>query len=165
MLIRELRALALVLLAACGPSKPDTGPAPSDTDTDTDADTDVDTDTDADTDTDTEPAIAPTVAFVMPTTGESFAASDTVLVEVQAADADTANLAELGFTWGGAAAGAGPANPDSSGNATFALPGIALGDQTLSVTVTDPDGLTGSATVLVEIVGDDADGDGFVDVA
>ena len=61
---------------------------------------------------------------------------------VVASDADTTDLQLLGFTWSGAAAADGPANPDSSGTAVFFLEDLEIGQHTITVQVTDPDGLT-----------------------
>ena len=105
--------------------------------------------------------LPPSVSFVAPEDLAKVAEGRLVRVEATFAD-DRDDPAELVLEWGGAAAvDDAPDSPDSTGEATFYLEDLEVGQHILRVSVTDTLGATASSTLEIEVV-PDADGDGFV---
>jgi hypothetical protein len=104
------------------------------------------------------------VTFLDPRPGEVFTDVQPVRVEILAGD-DGA-LDALALAWSGEAAAAeAPDTPASDGTADFTLAALSLGDYTVGVQVTDPDGEIAIAQVHFSVVVSDADGDGFQNAA
>ncbi|MFZ5480732.1 MAG: MopE-related protein [Myxococcota bacterium] len=110
-------------------------------------------------DTGTDPANAPpSAAFEAP--AAEVAAEAPVLVSARVADAeDAADALALAWTGDMDLSGA-PAAPDATGLAAFSLDGLAPGDWTVTLVVTDTFGGTATATVAFAAVAPDGDGDG-----
>ncbi len=105
----------------------------------------------------------PQVGFIDPRTEEYFDPDDPVRVEVLAGDPDGGSLTELSLAWSGASDGFAelPAAPGVDGMADFTLDPLPIGDYTVTVVVTDVDGLAATATQTFHVVARDADADGF----
>ncbi len=109
--------------------------------------------------------VAPTVTFFAPSTSALHISENPIAVEARFTDPDEGDLAQLALTWSGAAAGAGPASPDSTGTATFELLDLPAGANTVAVTVTDSTGGTGTGSVSFDVIEADKDDDGVLDPA
>ncbi len=110
----------------------------------------------------TEPR-APEIGFLDPAEGDLFDPTDPVRVEILAGDYDGSSLELVALAWDGPVSGASdlPSAPGLDGLADFTLDPLPLGDYTLSVTATDPEALTTTATIHFSVVERDADGDGY----
>jgi hypothetical protein len=146
-----------LLLLACTREPADTGKPPVDTDTDSGPGPVEDTAP--------PPPTAPGVAFLDPRPAELIAPEQSVRVEILAGD--DGPLDGLDLSWVGAVVeGASvPAAPEASGLASFVLDPLPLGDYTVGVVVTDPDGEVATAEVSFSVVVLDADGDGYVNAS
>lgn len=104
----------------------------------------------------------PHVTLLSPAHGASYAEGETVPVSALVTDADAVSNEELTLTWAGDGdLSSAPAFPQADGYAEFSLTGVAAGDRSLSVTVTDAAGDTETATVDFTVIDGDLDGDGF----
>jgi|GEM_PF-2015303 len=105
----------------------------------------------------------PTVSLLYPVAESAHGEGDRVTVEASFYDADEASVTDLVVTWSGVAEGLPGAStsPDKSGRITFELENLAIGTHTLSVMVTDSAGSTASENLWFEVIGWDADGDGY----
>ncbi|GDX83630.1 hypothetical protein LBMAG42_54410 [Deltaproteobacteria bacterium] len=104
---------------------------------------------------------APEIGFLDPRNGDLFDKDDPIRVEILAGDMDGASLEAVALVWDGPITEAPPAVPGLDGLADFTLDPLPLGDYTITVTATDPDGLVTTASVSFSVVERDADGDGF----
>ncbi len=107
----------------------------------------------------------PGAVFQWPADGDRVAVDSPFDAVVVTNDPDEDDLADLDLLWSDAAEGVTePAHPESSGLAVVEVPAIdALGPATLTVTVTDSMGATGTASVTFEVVDGDKDDDGYHD--
>ncbi len=120
-----------------------------------------DTDTDEPIDS-ADPIVAPGVTFLDPSAGELIAPDQSVRVEILTGDDDALDALDLAWTGAVVEGSSVPAAPDGTGKATFTIDPLPLGDYTLGVVVTDPDGEIATAEVSFSVVILDADGDGFI---
>ncbi len=105
----------------------------------------------------------PTVSLLDPEAEGIYGEGDRVPVEASFYDPDEESVADLVVSWGGVAEGHPGAslNPDKSGRISFELENLEVGNHTLSVEVADSAGSTASASLWFEVIGWDADGDGY----
>ncbi len=111
--------------------------------------------------------VGPSVTFLAPLPGDVFLSGDDVPVEVQIDDPDPGEDSTLVLSWSGAAVtfADAPRELPEAGVVTFALPGLAIADWDLGLSVKDAWGDTGEAETRFSVVSGDEDGDGWVDVA
>ncbi|HNH46160.1 MAG TPA: putative metal-binding motif-containing protein [Myxococcota bacterium] len=104
----------------------------------------------------------PTGEFLNPVENQLVAMELPLRVELQVTDADEPDLAAVGLSWSGLAAGVAeaPAFADSSGKAVFYIGELPAGYQQISVQVTDSLGAVGNSVVSFEVRAGDTDGDG-----
>lgn len=96
---------------------------------------------------------APTCAITNPADDDVFTESDTVVLEALVDDAQSAP-AELAVRWSSSEDGdLGTATPSSSGDAALPV-SLTVGTHVLTLDVDDPDGLSCSEFVVVEVVPD-----------
>ncbi|MEO0601742.1 MAG: MopE-related protein [Myxococcota bacterium] len=108
--------------------------------------------------------VAPTVAFVTPAEGAEVAFDSALRIEIRVTDPDADDLQATALSWSGSYADEGPTVPDSSGIAVFFPADLTEGANALTVTATDDDGLTGTASLTFTVLPApvDTDGDGFL---
>ena len=105
---------------------------------------------------------APEIGFLDPREGEVFNKDDLIRVEILAGDMDGTSLEAVTLDWEGPLTDAAPPPvPGLDGLADFTLDPLPFGEYTVTVTATDPDGLTTEAKVHFSVVERDADADGF----
>ncbi len=109
---------------------------------------------------------APTVAFIDPAPGEKVGFGSPAHVQVQVADANDESLNAFVIVWGGDAASLVglPTSPNSDGTADFYFTDLAIGTYSVTTSVTDTFGASGSGSLVFEVAEADGDGDGYVAV-
>ena len=107
----------------------------------------------------------PVIGFLSPEAGARLPAGVPVDLLASVTDPDEADPAILSLSWTGAASLLSAADhPDAAGQAAAALTDPDPGFARITLSATDPQGRTGSATLTLEFFADDDDGDGYSDV-
>lgn len=103
----------------------------------------------------------PTVTITAPTEASVVYIETLVRVAAQVGDPDEGDLAGLTLAWTGDGTTGAPAHPTSLGLAEFTFDAKDIGQQSIQVLVTDPDGSTAADSVIYTVQEADIDGDGY----